>query len=88
MKIITDISFCIALVSIAVFMLSIITPLKLFVIVLYLTMFGIPLSILSLFSREKMIKRLVALAGNLLPVSLVVYALVMDFMDEFTRGAP
>ncbi|MGD6801903.1 2-acyl-glycerophospho-ethanolamine acyltransferase [Rossellomorea vietnamensis] len=88
MKIITEISFYIALMSLAGMLLTILTPLRVLTIVLFLTMVGIPLSILSMFSREHIAKRIFALLGNLLPVSLVIYALVMEFIDEFLRAAP
>ncbi|TYR74271.1 2-acyl-glycerophospho-ethanolamine acyltransferase [Rossellomorea vietnamensis] len=88
LKIITEISFYIALMSLAGMLLTILTPLRVLTIVLFLTMVGIPLSILSMFSREHIAKRIFALLGNLLPVSLVIYALVMEFIDEFLRAAP
>ncbi|MGD6965619.1 2-acyl-glycerophospho-ethanolamine acyltransferase [Rossellomorea vietnamensis] len=88
MKPFTYISFYIALAALGGILLTILTPLSILAIVLFLTMVGIPFSILSLFSREHIAKRIFALLGNLLPVSLVMYALVMEFIDEFLRAAP
>jgi uncharacterized membrane protein len=88
LKIFTDISFYIAVAGMVGLLISILTPLGAFSIVLVLTMLGIPLSIVSMFSREQMAKRIIALAGNFLPISLFIYALLMDFMDEFFRAAP
>ncbi|CAG9611831.1 hypothetical protein BACCIP111899_01003 [Bacillus rhizoplanae] len=53
-----------------------------------LSVFGIPLSIISMFSKEHLGKRIFALIVNLLPISLIVYALIMEFIDEFLRTAP
>jgi hypothetical protein len=52
------------------------------------SLFAIPLSIISMFSKENSAKRIFALLVNLLPISLIVYALIMEFIDEFLRTAP
>ncbi|MGM0845688.1 MAG: 2-acyl-glycerophospho-ethanolamine acyltransferase [Bacillota bacterium] len=87
-KIFTDVSFYIAITAIAGLIISIVTPLRVLFIVLILTMLGIPLSILSMFSREHIAKRIAALAGNLMPISLFIFAVTMDFIEEFFRTAP
>lgn len=54
----------------------------------YLSIFSVPVSILSMFSTEKLSKRIFALVVNVLPISLIIYALIMEFIDEFVRKAP
>ena len=54
----------------------------------HISVFGIPLSIVSMFSKETLAKRIFALIVNLLPISLLVYGLTMEFIDEFLRTAP
>lgn len=54
----------------------------------YLSIFSVPLSILSMFSTEQLSKRIFALVVNILPISLISYALIMEFIDEFLRRAP
>lgn len=54
----------------------------------YLSIFNVPVSILSMFSTEKLSKRIFALVVNVLPISLIIYALIMEFIDEFVRLAP
>lgn len=45
------------------------------------SVFGIPLSIVSMFSKEKLVKRIFALVINLLPLSLIIYAFVIEFIN-------
>ena len=54
----------------------------------YLSLFGIPLSIISMFSHEKLVKRLFVLLVNLAPLSLIIYAVLAEFVDGFFRTAP
>ncbi|PEJ59745.1 2-acyl-glycerophospho-ethanolamine acyltransferase [Bacillus toyonensis] len=54
----------------------------------YLSIFSVPVSILSMFSTEKLSKRIFALVVNVLPINLIIYALIMKFIDEFVRLAP
>lgn len=54
----------------------------------FASLFGIPLSIVSMFSKENLAKRSFALIVNSLPITLFVYALIMEFIDEFLRIAP
>lgn len=51
------------------------------VIAYYASLFGIPLSIVSMFSKENLAKRIFALIINLLPTSFLVYFLVLEYMD-------
>jgi hypothetical protein len=88
LKILTTISFFIALVTVLMLLVTLITPAKVFALTFPLTLIGIPLSIISMFSRERLAKRLFALVGNLLPVSLFTYAFIIEFIDEFYRAAP
>ena len=57
-------------------------------LVLFTSVFAIPLSIISMFSKENSAKRIFALLANLLPISLIFYALIMEFIDEFLKTAP
>ncbi|MGG0893043.1 2-acyl-glycerophospho-ethanolamine acyltransferase [Cytobacillus horneckiae] len=52
------------------------------------TIFGLPLSVVSLFSKEKLSKRIFCFVGNLSPISITMYALTLEFIDEFLRTAP
>ena len=49
---------------------------------------GIPLSIVSMFSNENLVKRIFALIVNPLPIGILGYFLMMEFIDEFFRNAP
>ncbi len=100
LKIFTKISFLIALATIIVIppfvYISSITSNEnvesifgVFALLAFLaSLAGIPISIVSMFSREKLVKRSFALIVNLLPISLILYALIMEFIDEFLRTAP
>ncbi|WP_396349969.1 2-acyl-glycerophospho-ethanolamine acyltransferase [Bacillus infantis] len=90
LKIFTKISFIIAIVTIIVIPISIYTPIPKVIglLVFLISLIGIPFSIISMFSREKLAKRIFALIVNLLPISLFIYALIMEFTDEFLRTAP
>jgi hypothetical protein len=90
LKIFTNISFFIAIAVIIVIPLSIYTslPKEFGSLTFLLTLLGIPLSILSMFSKENLLKRIFVLIVNLLPISLFSYAVIMDFIDEILRTAP
>ncbi|WP_231579079.1 2-acyl-glycerophospho-ethanolamine acyltransferase [Rossellomorea marisflavi] len=53
-----------------------------------LSVFGIPLSIVSMFSKENLAKRMIVLVINGSPLGILVYGLMMEFIDEFLRTAP
>ncbi|WP_442637316.1 2-acyl-glycerophospho-ethanolamine acyltransferase [Rossellomorea marisflavi] len=53
-----------------------------------LSVFGIPLSIVSMFSRENLAKRIIVFMINVSPLGILVYGLMMEFVDEFLRTAP
>lgn len=62
---------------------------RVFVILAFLgSVFAIPLSIVSLFSKEQLSKRFLALLINFLPIILIGYALMMEIIDEFLGNAP
>jgi uncharacterized membrane protein len=98
LKIFTQLSFFIALAIIMVvplFLLSttfgenrvpIIRPL--IRLTFLLSVFGIPLSIVSMFSRENLSKRIIVFMINVSPLGILVYGLMMEFVDEFFRTAP
>ncbi|PFE01308.1 2-acyl-glycerophospho-ethanolamine acyltransferase [Bacillus cereus] len=100
LKVFTKISFFTALTTIIViptslFISSITSDesvesiLSVFISLAFFTsLFGIPLSIVSMFSKENLAKRSFALIVNSLPITLFVYALIMEFIDEFLRIAP
>lgn len=100
LKIFTEISFFTALVTIIVIPTSLYISLKTSAesmesilrvftsLAFFASLIGIPLSIVSLFSKENLAKRIFALIVNLLPISFFVYALTMEFIDEFFRTAP
>ncbi len=98
LKIFTQLSFFIALAIIMVvplFLLSttfgengvpIIRPLVR--LTSLLSVFGIPLSIVSMFSRENLAKRIIVFMINVSPLGILVFGLMMEFVDEFLRTAP
>ena len=100
LKVFTKISFYIALAVIIVIPISIFTSMITFnesyksiikmlgLLTFLISVIGIPLSIISMFSKENLAKRIFALIVNLLPISLYIYALIMEVMDEFLRTAP
>lgn len=100
LKVFTKISYYMALATIIVIPVSLylssITSnnslnsiLRLFTLIaFYSSLIGIPLSIISMFSKENLAKRIFALIVNLSPISLIIYALIMEFTDEFFRTAP
>lgn len=62
---------------------------RVFVILALLgSVFAIPLSIVSLFSKEQLSKRILAFLLNFSPISLIGYALMMEIIDEFLGNAP
>jgi hypothetical protein len=99
LKVFTKISFYIAIATIVI-PVSIFTLTKILdqggnsiikvvvLITFLLSVFGVPLSIISMFSKENLAKRIFSLIVNLSLISIVVYALIMEFMDEFLRTAP
>lgn len=90
LKIFTNMSFFIAIAVIIVIPLSIFTSIarQLGSLAFFLTLVGIPFSIISMFSKENLLKRIFVLIVNLAPISLFSYAIIMDFIDEFLRSAP
>ncbi|WP_242691103.1 2-acyl-glycerophospho-ethanolamine acyltransferase [Cytobacillus praedii] len=54
----------------------------------YASVFGIPLSIVSMFSKENFARRIFSLIVNLAPISILVYAFLIEFMDEFFQTPP
>ncbi|EEL13963.1 hypothetical protein bcere0016_54620 [Bacillus cereus 95/8201] len=36
-----------------------------------------------MFSKENLTKRIFVLLGNLLPIGLLTYAIILEFVDEF-----
>ncbi|WP_374989553.1 2-acyl-glycerophospho-ethanolamine acyltransferase (plasmid) [Priestia megaterium] len=100
LKVFTKISFFTALATIIIMPLSIYTLsrnsyesveplLGSFVLLAFIvSLFGLPLSIVSMFSKENLAKRIFALIINLLPVFVVIYGLTKEFIDEFFQVAP
>ncbi|MFL8938044.1 2-acyl-glycerophospho-ethanolamine acyltransferase [Rossellomorea oryzaecorticis] len=90
LRIFTTISFSIAIVTIVVIPVTIYAsgPNDMGTIAFLLSVAGIPLSIVSMFSKENIVKRIVALIVNLMPLSLFAYAFVLELADEFLRSAP
>lgn len=100
LKIFTTVSFYIAMVTIislpiCFFLLSTTAGNSLAPIVksiasiaFLISLASIPVSTLSMFSKENLAKRIFALTVNVLPISLVLYGFVMEFIDEFFRSAP
>jgi hypothetical protein len=90
LKVFTTLSFFIAIITIVVIPVSLYTsvPKGIGTFSFLLSVVGIPLSIVSMFSKEKIAKRMFALFVNLLPLSLFAYAFVMELADEFLRPAP
>ncbi|MBH9964926.1 2-acyl-glycerophospho-ethanolamine acyltransferase [[Bacillus] enclensis] len=90
LRIFTTISFSIAIVTIVVIPVTIYAsgPNDMGTIAFLLSVAGIPLSIVSMFSKENIVKRIVALIVNLMPLSLFAYAFVLELADEFFRSAP
>ncbi|MGX1265630.1 phosphoglycerol transferase MdoB-like AlkP superfamily enzyme [Rossellomorea marisflavi] len=98
LKVFTQLSFFIALAIIMVvplFLLSttfgenrvpIIRPLVR--LTFLLSVFGIPLSIVSMFSGENLAKRIIVFMINVSPLGILVYGLMMEFVDEFFRTGP
>ncbi|KLV29059.1 2-acyl-glycerophospho-ethanolamine acyltransferase [Priestia megaterium] len=100
LKIFTKISFFTALATIIVIPLSLYIAsktsnqsvdsiLRVFTsLAFFSSLIGIPVSIISMFSKENLAKRIFVLIINSLPISLLIYALIMEFIDEFLRTAP
>jgi hypothetical protein len=90
LNVFTTTSFFIAIVTIVVIPVSIYTsvPKGIGTFAFLLSVMGIPLSIVSMFSKENIAKRMFALIVNLLPLGLFVYAFVMELADEILRSAP
>jgi len=100
LKVFTKISFFTALATIIIMPPSIYTLsrtsyesveplLGSFVLLAFIvSLFGLPLSIVSMFSKENLAKRIFALIINSLPVIVVIYGLTIEFIDEFFQVAP
>ncbi|TYS74461.1 2-acyl-glycerophospho-ethanolamine acyltransferase [Sutcliffiella horikoshii] len=99
LNIFTKISFHIAIATISVVLLFMVTSMitlnesiasimQILVLLIFLgSVFSIPLSIISMFSKENFAKRIFSLIVNLLPICIIVYGLVKEFIDEFLRNA-
>jgi hypothetical protein len=62
--------------------------LKIFIsVVFFASLFAVPLSFVSMFSKENLVKR-IFLFGNLLPIGLFTYAIILEFVDEFLQTTP
>ncbi|MEK3854087.1 2-acyl-glycerophospho-ethanolamine acyltransferase [Cytobacillus sp. FSL H8-0458] len=100
LKVFTFISFRIAIVNVIIWLISLLilsvtsgenldSILRVFVILAFLgSVFAIPLSIVSMFSKEQLSKRILALLINFLPMILIGYALMTEIIDEFFGNAP
>lgn len=89
LRLFTKISFYIALAVILLLPISFFFTLSgLFVFLFLASVFGIPLSIVSMFSRENLAIRIFSLIVNFAPSTLIGYALFMEFMNEFLRSPP
>lgn len=89
LKMFTKISFYIALAVVFLLPISIFFTLHGLAVFLFLaTVFAIPLSVVSMFSRENLAIRIFSLIVNFAPSMLFSYALFMEFMDEFLRSPP
>jgi hypothetical protein len=89
LKVFTTISFFIAIVIVVIpVSLYASLPKGIGTFAFLLSTAGIPLSIVSMFSKENIAKRMFALLINLLPLSLFAYAIVMEIANEFLRPAP
>ncbi|WP_203333616.1 2-acyl-glycerophospho-ethanolamine acyltransferase [Planococcus beigongshangi] len=89
LKLFTKISFYIALAVILLLPISIMLTLNGLAIFIFLaSVFGIPLSIVSMFSKENLAMRIFSPIINFAPSMLIGYALFMDFVDEFLRSPP
>lgn len=100
LKLFTNIAYFIALATIILipvcfYILSITSDgsmasfLKLLVSLTFLaSMVGIPLSVVSMFSKEKLSKRIFVLVVNVLPICLILFGLMMEIFDEFFKTGP
>ncbi|EEL25615.1 2-acyl-glycerophospho-ethanolamine acyltransferase [Bacillus cereus Rock1-15] len=96
----TTISFLTALTSIIILPISlymlamtsnenVVSTLKVFIsVTFFASLFAVPLSVISMFSKEKLTKRIFVLLGNLLPIGLLTYAIILEFVDEFFQTTP
>jgi hypothetical protein len=100
LKVFTFISFRIAIANVIIWPISFLilsvtsgesleSILRLFVILGILgSVFAIPFSIVSMFSKVQLSKRILSLLNNFLPMILIGYALMMEIIDEFFGNAP
>ncbi|MFC3212355.1 MULTISPECIES: hypothetical protein [Planomicrobium] len=89
LKMFTQISFYIALAVVFLLPISILFTLNgLTVFLLLATVFGIPLSVVSMFSRENLAIRIFSLIVNFAPSMLFGYAILMEVMDDLLRSPP
>lgn len=99
LNIFTKISFNIAIATISIVFLTIFTSMitlngntvsiiNMLALLMFLSsVFSIPLSIISMFSKENLTKRIFSLIINLLPICIILYGLILEFIDEFLRTA-
>ncbi|PFI78891.1 2-acyl-glycerophospho-ethanolamine acyltransferase [Bacillus cereus] len=63
--------------------------LKVFIsVTFFASLFAVPLSFVSMFSQENLAKRIFVLFGNLLPIGLLSYTIILEFVDEFLQTTP
>lgn len=96
----TKISFLTALTSttilpISLYMLAmtsnenIVSILKVFIsVTFFASLFAVHLSVIPIFSKENLTKRIFVLLGNLLPICLLTYTIILEFVDEFLQTTP
>jgi hypothetical protein len=85
LKIVTKAAHILALAIMFSLILTILTPARVFVMLLSLSFIGIPLSIISMFSKERLSKRLFALAGNLLPAGVFFMLCWLNALMSFSN---
>ncbi|PFX61591.1 2-acyl-glycerophospho-ethanolamine acyltransferase [Bacillus wiedmannii] len=100
LRVFTKISFFTALTSITIIPISLYMSvmtsneniesiLKVFISVVFFTsLFAVPLSFVSMFSKENLAKIIFVILGNQLPISLFTYAIILEFVDEFLQTTP
>ncbi|TNP14158.1 2-acyl-glycerophospho-ethanolamine acyltransferase [Bacillus tropicus] len=100
LRVFTKISFLTALTSITILPISLYmlamnsnenlaSILKVSIsVTFFASLFAVPLSVISMFSKENLTKRIFVLFGNLLPIGLLTYAIILEFVNEFLQTTP
>ncbi|TQS75968.1 2-acyl-glycerophospho-ethanolamine acyltransferase [Ornithinibacillus gellani] len=57
-------------------------------VAILVSFFGIPISMVSMFCKENLVKRIFAIIINLIPCSLLIYAIAVESINEFLGTAP